>query len=343
MAGPDGALWFTESNANKMGRITTAGVITEFPLSTGGSGNVVGITAGPDGAIWFTEENSSTCEIGRITIGGIITGFPLGSPATQPFACGGPFGISAGPDGAIWFTETAGGKIGRAALSSGSSSMAQLASGGGWTTTITLTNTGASPAQAVLSFLDNNGNPLQLPLTFPQGSYSPVTASTFTATITAGAELVVASTGSVSQSTQVGWAQLLTTGSLNGFAVFTQATGSSLQEAVVPLENRTPGAFVLSFDNSTGYATGVALANVATQSASVGVVIRDDAGTVLLTTSIVLPAQGHVSFNLVTNYPVTALHRGTVEFDTPSNGQISVLGLRFNPTGAFSSIPAMAK
>jgi streptogramin lyase len=33
-AGPDGALWFTEinSNANKIGRITTAGVIIEFTV-----------------------------------------------------------------------------------------------------------------------------------------------------------------------------------------------------------------------------------------------------------------------------------------------------------------------
>jgi streptogramin lyase len=31
-AAPDGNLWFTEQSANKLGRITLAGVITEFPL-----------------------------------------------------------------------------------------------------------------------------------------------------------------------------------------------------------------------------------------------------------------------------------------------------------------------
>ena len=36
-AGPDGALWFTEQTANKIGRITTAGVITEFPIPTANS------------------------------------------------------------------------------------------------------------------------------------------------------------------------------------------------------------------------------------------------------------------------------------------------------------------
>lgn len=32
-AGPDGNLWFTEMVANKIGRITTAGVVTEFPVT----------------------------------------------------------------------------------------------------------------------------------------------------------------------------------------------------------------------------------------------------------------------------------------------------------------------
>src|SRR5262245_26658425 len=30
--GPDGALWFTEADGSKIGRITTAGMITEFPM-----------------------------------------------------------------------------------------------------------------------------------------------------------------------------------------------------------------------------------------------------------------------------------------------------------------------
>lgn len=33
-AGPDGNLWFTESNANKIGRITTDGIFTEYPIPT---------------------------------------------------------------------------------------------------------------------------------------------------------------------------------------------------------------------------------------------------------------------------------------------------------------------
>jgi streptogramin lyase len=49
-AGPDGALWFTEYNGNKIGRITTGGVITEYVVPTVNS-MPAGITAGPDGSI----------------------------------------------------------------------------------------------------------------------------------------------------------------------------------------------------------------------------------------------------------------------------------------------------
>lgn len=64
-AGPDGNLWFAESGADKIGRITPNGTITEFALSTSSS-SPAGITAGPDGNLWFTETSG---KIGRITSG----------------------------------------------------------------------------------------------------------------------------------------------------------------------------------------------------------------------------------------------------------------------------------
>jgi streptogramin lyase len=140
-AGPDGALWFTEAFARKIGRITTDGVITLFPLSeqpggiTAGpdgalwfdAGNQIGrittagvitdlfpvptasaylsITVGSDGALWFTEFQGN--KIGKITTAGAVTEFPI------PTSNSSPQGIAAGPDGALWFTESGSNKIGR--------------------------------------------------------------------------------------------------------------------------------------------------------------------------------------------------------------------------------------
>ncbi len=104
-AGPDGNLWFTEPSANKIGKITTEGKITEYAIPTAYS-SPGGITGGPDGNVWFTE--SSANKIARITPAGAITEFPLSSGSAHQ-----PIGITSGPDGRLWFAEYAANKIGR--------------------------------------------------------------------------------------------------------------------------------------------------------------------------------------------------------------------------------------
>jgi hypothetical protein len=220
-------------------------------------------------------------------------------------------------------------------------SMSHVASGGGqWTTTFTLLNDGATTANVTLNLFDDNGNPLPLPLTFPQGSPNQTTA-TFTGVLDAGAGLVIETAG-LNDPLVEGWAQLLSDGDVSGFAVFTDnVTAQQQQQAVVPLQSLNLPAYLLWFDNTNGFSTGVALANESTQPATMTLVIRDDSGMEITTQTIQLPAQGHKAFVLATYFPMTANLRGTVEFDEPANGQISVLGLSFNPASAFTSIPAI--
>ena len=72
VAGPDGNLWFTESDAGKIGRITPDGSVVEYPLPSAAA-EPWRIAAGPDGALWFTNRNSGS--IGRVTTTGIFTAF----------------------------------------------------------------------------------------------------------------------------------------------------------------------------------------------------------------------------------------------------------------------------
>jgi virginiamycin B lyase len=78
----------------KIGRITTAGAVNEYPLPTcvGGGGS---IAAGADGALWYSTFDPAI--IGRITTSGVITEYPLGTIGAVPFD------LIAGPDGALWF------------------------------------------------------------------------------------------------------------------------------------------------------------------------------------------------------------------------------------------------
>ena len=100
VAGPDGNLWFTDSQGNgAIGRINpTTDAITEFPIPRGAE--PVGITAGPDGNLWFTES------------GGIGTINPTTGDVSDAFIIPGvldalPNVIVAGPDGRLWFTDVA--------------------------------------------------------------------------------------------------------------------------------------------------------------------------------------------------------------------------------------------
>jgi len=65
-AGADGNLWFAEENGNQIGRITTTGAITEFPIPTSGALPRY-ITSGPDGNLWFTERGSAG-KIGKVSL-----------------------------------------------------------------------------------------------------------------------------------------------------------------------------------------------------------------------------------------------------------------------------------
>jgi sugar lactone lactonase YvrE len=104
-AGSDGALWFTENGGQKIGRITTAGAISEYPLPNANA-NPDGMAEGPDGAVWFIEQ----AQVGRITTSGTIVSYPLASAATDSIN-----GMVTGPDGAVWFTERVGNAIVRVA------------------------------------------------------------------------------------------------------------------------------------------------------------------------------------------------------------------------------------
>jgi hypothetical protein len=232
--------------------------------------------------------------------------------------------------------------------------MAHLAAQENWTSTFTLVNKALVPTIARLSFfgdatVDPTGDgTLTLPLAFPQraGAPAPLLAATIDRALGPSESLVVTTPVSLTSPVLVGSARLASANAVDGFAIFHQVpTG---QEAVVPMESRKATSYLLAFDNTSDVVLGVAVENVAAQDAVIPVIIRDDNGTVINTgSSISLGANGHTSFVLsdqTHGFPITANKRGTVEFDTPPGGQISVLGLRFTPpNNALTTIPAMAQ
>lgn len=109
--GPDGNIWFTESDA--VGTIKPGGIIVQYPIYqavpgctyNGGCSRYIGaITAGPDGALWFAEGYGA---IGRMTTSGVLTEYQVYAARRSPND------ITDGPDGNIWFVDEGAQKIGR--------------------------------------------------------------------------------------------------------------------------------------------------------------------------------------------------------------------------------------
>jgi len=221
-------------------------------------------------------------------------------------------------------------------------SMAHLVSSQDWTTTFTLVNTSSGDAQTDLNLLDNDGNPLPIPLALPQqgATESLVTTPSFDWTLASNASLIVQTDTPANVPLQTGSAQLAGTGGVGGFAIF--HLNSTAQEAVVPLETRNASSYLLAFDNTSGAGLGVALANIRAQAANLAVVVRDDNGVQIASGFLPVPASGHSAFVLSELFPATAGLRGTVEFDTPAGGQISVVGVRTTPPGTLTTVPALA-
>jgi streptogramin lyase len=102
--GSDGAIWFTESYAPYIGRISPSGQITEFG---GLSAGATALTRGPDGNLWFSSYLGDS--VGRITPNGEVREIPL-APGSRPG------GLTFGPDGSLWVTESSRDSIARVTL-----------------------------------------------------------------------------------------------------------------------------------------------------------------------------------------------------------------------------------
>jgi virginiamycin B lyase len=95
VAGPDGALWFTDPGNDVIGRVTTDGTYTLE--QTTGTEIDPGITVGPGKDLWFTQE-SQEGGIGSITTSGKVTLYKDPGGAYTQF-------ITTAVDGTLWFTE----------------------------------------------------------------------------------------------------------------------------------------------------------------------------------------------------------------------------------------------
>jgi virginiamycin B lyase len=101
--GPDGNVWFSETDVGQMARITSSGVVSEYAAGiTAGSQPLAITVAGKD--LWFSEAAGN--RIGKITMGGLISEYPA------PSLNSGPRAVIVIPDGRVFFFPYDAGQIG---------------------------------------------------------------------------------------------------------------------------------------------------------------------------------------------------------------------------------------
>jgi hypothetical protein len=308
-------------------------------LSAGGSSGSINLTF-PSGFSWMASSSASWLT---------ITSFPAGAGRGTL-----SYQVAANTGGDRTATITVAGftfTVEQAAASIpglvAAGSLGQVASEGTWDFSLIGINLGASAATARFTFAGDNGNPLTLPLTFPQlpPTAGPELAATLDRTLNPNAQIVMESTGPDSATTLAGSGQLFSNGNVGGFGIFSRPNYH--WNAVVPLETRKATKYILPFDNTAALTTGVAVASLASLGANVQVIVRDDTGAQIGNPALPLSVLGHTAFMLndpPPGFPVTAGKRGTLEFDTPPNftpGQLSVLGLRANGPTALTTLPVL--
>lgn len=213
--------------------------------------------------------------------------------------------------------------------------LSQIADGQGWKTTITLVNLDSVPATFTLNFFSSDGSILRLPIEGETGRLESITRI-----IPVGGSRTIITAGTDNALSQ-GWAELSSSQQVSGLGVFRQrVAGRPDQEAGVSVTTPT-SRFVLPFDNTQGFVSSMALVNTnSSLSRAVSATPREEAGNTLIGDSVNLPARGHTAFEMAQRFPAMSGRRGSAEF-VSAGADFSALGLRFNPGGAFTSLPSL--
>jgi hypothetical protein len=213
--------------------------------------------------------------------------------------------------------------------------LSQIADGAGWRTSIILMNTASEETTFTLRFFDPLGGPLTLPV------QEKGTISEFAGTIAPGGSQIIETEGTSPQLLD-GWAEISSTRTLRGRAIFRQLRGDGVEsEAAVPLGTATSQTLLLAFDDRAGFRTAAALLNMhPSATASVSLKFRDENGNLVSTESLVLPPRNRQTFYLADRFPALSGGAGVAEIFA-EQGELQVMGLRFNPRGAFTSFEAI--
>jgi hypothetical protein len=217
----------------------------------------------------------------------------------------------------------------------------QIAAGGGWSTSVSVYNLSDSPSLGTLQFFDAQAQPLTVSVMhnglLTRAERLDVSVGGNGATV-----IELPDIGSV---THQGYAVLTrAVGSLNATATFRHRVQGIDFEAAVPGRNVVTKKWAMLFDNTGGLSTSFAIVNPDSAPAEFEFVFYSGTGSRIVSGVVKLAGGQQQTFSSFSRWPVLLERRGTVQVSRLDPGLagadvgVNVLGLRFNPTGAFSAI-----
>jgi hypothetical protein len=209
----------------------------------------------------------------------------------------------------------------------------QMVFGGGWCTTLYLSNATNAPTSFLVNFVGDDGTPINVPLV------GTGTVSSQIVTLAPGATAVLEASNSLTYSVE-GWANVDLPTGVFGYAVIRRSTeGRAAQEAVVPVTSGSSQRIDLIYDD-TLFTTWVALSNPSDQEVTITATAYASDGVQLGSSDVTLPPHTKevAALRSLPGMENIAGDKGWATFSVP-NGAVSVLGLRLEAQ-AFTTIPA---
>ena len=205
--------------------------------------------------------------------------------------------------------------------------------GGGWQSTIVLTNSATTTATVTLIFHSDTsgGNTQAWTPTFLEAS------STTGLALISGSSMFLHTPGTAATLTQ-GWAEVHADAGIVAYTIFTnRVPGHQDQDSTAPAVNAT-NRILVPYDDANGFVSAIAVVNPTATAQSVSVGFQTTDGLIAIDALPTVPAFGHMTFVLSQQFPEILGHLGLAEFYS-ATGNLSMIAFRFNPTQSSASMP----
>ncbi|MDP9114018.1 MAG: hypothetical protein M3O20_10075 [Acidobacteriota bacterium] len=209
----------------------------------------------------------------------------------------------------------------------------QFVDGGGWQSTIVITNTSAVTATATLTFhSDSGGGNTQ--------AWTPSfleTSSTSGLVLASGSSMFLHTPGTAPTLTQ-GWGEVDAGAGIVAYNIFTnRLPGQKDQDSTAPAVSAT-NRILVPYDDANGFVSAIAVVNPTATAQTVSIGFQTTDGIIAMDLLPIVPPMGHLAFVLSQQFPYILGHRGLAEFYS-ATGNLSMIALRFNPTQSSTSMP----